>query len=290
MAGAATTRAGNGSAFGQGRAQALAAHFHQTKFADGAELDAGAVLPQRVAQSVFHVAAITAFFHVDKVDHDQATQIAQTHLARHFIGGFQIGAGRGFLDVAALDGAGRIDVDRHQSFGVVDHDRPATGQLHGAGIGRFDLVLDLETAEQRRVVTVALHARGVFRHDVGHELLGLFIDVVGVDQDVADVVVEVVADGADHQTRFLVNQERALGTLGSTVNGGPEFEQVVQIPLQFRRGAADACRAGNDAHAVGVFELVQRFLEFSAVFAFNPARDATAAWIVGHQHDIAAGQ
>jgi hypothetical protein len=76
---------------------------------------------------------------------------------------------------------------------------PPEGSLHGAGVGRLDLVLDLEAAEQRRVVAVALHAGRMLGHDVRHELLRLVVDVVGVDQDVADVVIEIVTDGADHQ-------------------------------------------------------------------------------------------
>jgi hypothetical protein len=36
-------------------------------------------------------------------------------------------------------------------------------------------------------------------HHMRHELLRLFVDVVGVDQDLADVRGEVVADRADHQ-------------------------------------------------------------------------------------------
>ena len=39
----------NRSTFGQRRAQALAAHFHQTEFADGAKLHTGAVLAQGIA-------------------------------------------------------------------------------------------------------------------------------------------------------------------------------------------------------------------------------------------------
>ena len=87
VAGTTATRAGDGRAFGQGRAQTLAAHFHQAELADGAELHTGAVLPQRVAQAVFDVAAVTAFFHVDEVDDDQAAQVTQAHLAGHFVSG-----------------------------------------------------------------------------------------------------------------------------------------------------------------------------------------------------------
>ncbi len=286
---ATATWARDRGAFGEGGFEALAAHLQQAEFADGAELHAGTVLAQGVAQAVFHLAAVLGFFHVDEVDHDQATQVAQAHLAGHFVGGFQVGAGRGFLDVTTLDGARRVDVHRDQGFGVVDHDGTTRRQLHRAGIGRFDLVLDLEAAEQRRVVAVALHTGCELGHHVAHELLSLFVDVVGVDQDVADVVVEVIADGADHQTRFLVNQESAFA-LGSSVDRGPELEQVVQVPLQFGRGATDACGTGDDGHALGVLQLVHRLLEFGPVVALDAAADATTPGVVGHEHHIAARQ
>ena len=271
MTSATATWAGDGGAFAQRRAQPLPAHLHQAELADGAELHPGAVLPQRVAQPAFHLAPVAAFFHVNEVDHDQAAEVAQPHLARHFVGSLQVGAGGGLFDVAAANGARRVHVHRDQGLGVVNHNRAAAGQLHSAGIGRFDLVLDLETREQWRVIAVAFDAGRMLGHHVRHELLGLVVDVVGVDQDVADVVVEVVADGAYHQARFLVNQEGAFATLGRAVNGGPEFEQVVQVPLQFRRAAANAGGARNDAHAIGVFELVQRLLEVGPVFALDAA-------------------
>ena len=290
MAGAAAARAGNGCAFRQSRAQTLAAHFHQTKFADGAELHTGAVLAQRVAQAVFHFAAVFRFVHVDEVDDDQAAQVAQTHLAGHFVGGFQVGAGGGFFDVAAFDGACRVHIHRHQRFGVVDHNRTARGQGHGAGVSGFDLVFDLEAAEQRRVVAVAFDAGGMLGHDMRHELLRLVVDVVGVDQDVADVIVEVIADGANHQTRFLVNQERTFAAFGRAVDGGPQLEQVIQVPLQLGRTPADTCGACNDGHTVRVFQLVHGLFELGPVVAFDATAYAAAARVVGHQHHVTAGQ
>ena len=192
----------------------------------------------------------------------------------HFVSGFQVGAGGGFLDVAATDGACRVDVDRDQRLGVVDDDGATAGQLHHPGVGRFDLVFDLEPREQRGVVAVTLDPGRMFGHHVCHELLGLVIHVIGVDQDVADVMVEVVSDRTDHQRRFLVDQECALAALGRAVDGVPQLEQVVQVPLQLGCAAADAGGTGNDAHAVGVFELVERFLQVGPVIAFDPARHA----------------
>jgi hypothetical protein len=84
----------------------------QAELADRAELHAGAVLRRRVAQALFHLAAVLALLHVDEVDDDQAAQVAQPHLARDLVGGFQVGAGGGLLDVAAAGGARRVHVHR----------------------------------------------------------------------------------------------------------------------------------------------------------------------------------
>jgi hypothetical protein len=84
---------------------------------------------------------------------------------------------------------------------------------------------------------------------VRHELLGLFEDVVGVDQDLADLGVEVIADGADDQAGFLVDQEGAALGLGRAVDGGPQLQQVIEVPLQFFQIAADAGGAGDQAGA-----------------------------------------
>ena len=82
-------------------------------------------------------------------------------------------------------------------------------------------MFDLETREQRHVVAVALDAVRHVGHHVAHELLGLVEDLVGVDQDFADVRLEVIADGADDERRFLVDQERARGRLAGAFDRAP---------------------------------------------------------------------
>ncbi len=228
--------------------------------------------------------------HVDEVDDDQAAEVAQTHLAGRFIGGLEVGAQRGLLDVATFGGARRVDVDRDQRLGVVDHDRTARRQRHDARIRGLDLVFDLEAGEQRDVVAVALDPDHVVGHHVRHELPSLFADVVGVDQDLADVRREVVADRADHQARFLVDQERAAGRLRCAVDRAPQLQQVVQVPLQFFGIAADAGGARDHAHPGRDLELVHRLAQFLPVLALDAARDAAAARVVRHQHQVAAGK
>ena len=271
MTGAIAARAGDVVAVGQGRAQPLAAHFQQAELADRSELHASAVRTQGIAQTLLDFAAVLRLFHVDEVDHDQAAQVTQAHLAGDFVGRFEVGAGGGFFDVAAAGRTCRVDVHRNQRFGMVDHDRAARRQVDGAAEGGFDLVFDLETAEQRRVVAVAFHAMALVRHHMVHELAGLFVQVIGVDQDFTDIGSKVIADRADHQRAFLIDQVSALATLGRIVDGGPELEHVVQVPLQFGGAAADASGAGDQAHALRILELVEVFFQLFAVFAFNPA-------------------
>ena len=178
----------------------------------------------------------------------------------------------------------------NQRLGVVDHHRAARGQRHLARVGGLDLVLDLEAREQRHVVAVELHPVDVVRHHVRHELLRLLVDRFGVDQDLADLGVEVVADGADDEAAFLVDQEGALLRVGGVLDRVPQLQQVVEVPLQFFLGAADAGGAGDDAHARRDRQLVHDVAQLVAVLALDAARYAAAARVVGHQHQVASGQ
>ncbi len=125
---------------------------------------------------------------------------------------------------------------------------------------------------------------------MGHELLRLLVDRLGVDQDLADVRVVVVADRADDEARLLVDQVGARLQLRRVLDRTPQLHQVVQVPLQLFGGAADAGGPRDDAHAVGHVELRDRVAQLVAVLALDAARDAAAARVVGHQHEVAAGE
>src|SRR3954462_3189733 len=100
MAGAMAARAGEMAAFGERRAQPLTRQLEQTEPRNLAGLHARAVNMQRIAQSIFNFALVAAAFHVDEIDDDEAAQVAQTQLAREFIGRFEISAKRGLFNVS----------------------------------------------------------------------------------------------------------------------------------------------------------------------------------------------
>ena len=60
--------------------------------------------------------------HIDEIDNDQATHVAQPELAGNLVSGLAIRLDRRLLDIAFPGRAAGIDVDRHQRFGLVDDD------------------------------------------------------------------------------------------------------------------------------------------------------------------------
>src|SRR5690606_36616328 len=268
----------------------LARKLHEAKTRDLAHLYASAVEVKRIAQALFDGALVLVVLHVDEIDHDQAAEIAQAQLAGDLVGRLKVGAQGGFFDVGAPRGAGGVDVDGHQRLGVVDDDRTARRQLYGARVGGFDVVLDLEAREHRDVVAVYPDALDVVRHHHAHEGCGLFGDFVGIDQDLADFRREIVANGPDDQAGFEIDENGRGIVARGCVDGIPQLQQIGKVPLQFFDAAADAGRTGNDAHALRRIELLHGFAQLLPVFAFDPARYAAAAWIVGHEDQIAAGQ
>ena len=151
---ARAARASDVAGFCQRRLQALARQFQQAEFGQFAHLHARAVAFERVFQRVFHFALVLGVFHVNEVNHHQAAQVAQAHLAGDFFRRFHIGAERGFLDVCAARGAGGVYINRNKGFGVVNHNRAAAGQRYFAREHGFNLLLNLQARKQRNMVVI----------------------------------------------------------------------------------------------------------------------------------------
>ena len=123
---------------------------------NAADLDAGPVVLQRVLQAPFDGAIVAAFLHVDEVDDDQAGEIAQAQLAGDFVGGLEIGAQRGVLDIVLAGRAAGVDVDGDQRLGLVDDDVAARLQRHLVGEHRVELRFDAGLGEHRLRVAIGL--------------------------------------------------------------------------------------------------------------------------------------
>ncbi len=228
--------------------------------------------------------------HVDEVDDDQATGIADAQLARDLGRGLEIRVERGVFDVTALGCLRRVDVDGGQRFGLVDDDGATGRQAHGALERILDLRLDLEAREQRHRILVQLQLAQVVRHDLLDELAGIVVELLVIDQDLADVVAQIVAQGADDEFRFLVDQERCRSRCRRFGDRLPQLQEVIEIPLQLFGFAAHAGGADDQAHFIGQLQLIHGIFQILPILALDAARNATGARIVRHQHQVTTGQ
>ena len=291
-AGAGAVRAALEVGFQQRRAQALARQLQQAEGGDAAELDARPVVLHRLLQAAFDRGVVAGLLHVDEIDHDEAREVAQAKLARHLVGGFEVGLVGRLLDVALARGAARVDVDGNQRLGRVDDDVAAGAELHDRAVDRVDLGFHLIAVEQRdRLVLVLHHALGVARHHHAHEVARDVEAGAAFHPDLVDVVGVEIADRALDEVRLLIDEAGGGGLQRLDADVVPQAQQILQIALDFRLGAFQPRGAQDDRHAFRNVQVGQDVLQALAVggvgdLAGNPA----AAPGVGHQHAVAARQ
>src|SRR6185437_7860786 len=288
---ALAVRADHGRAFENAGADALTRHFQEAEVRDAADLDAGAVVLQRVLDAPLDRAIVARFLHVDEVDHDEPGEVAQAQLARDLVGGLEIGAQRRVLDIVLPRRSPRVDVDRHQRFGLVDDDVAARFQRHLVGEHRVELRFDAGLGEHRRAVAIELHAVDVARHQEAHELPGLAIARLARDDDLLDLLAVKVANRPLDQRAFFVDEGRRARGERRLPHGLPHPEQILEVALDLGLGARGAGGAENHSHAFGNVEVFGDDLQPAAVLgAGDLARNAAAARGVGHQNRVAPGQ
>ena len=171
-------------------------HFQQAEMRDSTDLDASAVVLERILQSTLHRAIVAALVHVNEVNDNEAGQISQAQLPGDFLGRLAIGLERGILDVMFASGASGVDVDRHQRFRLVDHDVAAGTKLHHRREHGVELALNAVAGEQRLRVLVMLYMLGVARHQHAHEVTR-FLEAFFAGHDYFfDILAVKVADRA----------------------------------------------------------------------------------------------
>ena len=173
---------------------------------------------------------------------------------------------------------------------MVDDHGAARGQPELAPEGGFDLALDLVAGKQGYVILVELHLLQALGHHVLHELAGLLVHTGVVDEDLVDVLAEVIPDGADDDVAFLMDQEGRGTALAGLLDGLPQMQQIIQVPLQLFRAPADTGGAYDEAHAAGDVQAAEVLAHLVAVVALDAPRYPAGAGIVGHEHQIAARQ
>ena len=146
--------------------------------------------------------------HVDEVDDDQAGQVAQPQLTGDFVGGFEVGAERRFLDVAFAGHSAGVDVDRDERFRRVDHQIAAGSNFT---IGLYMAASWASTwlrREQRlrRRIPPELYPRAWLGISMRMNSCAALQPSSPSTSDLLDIVGIKVADGALDEVAFFVDQ------------------------------------------------------------------------------------
>ena len=198
-----------------------------------ANLDTRPVLTHRFAQTVFNRTLVAYRGHVDEVDNNQTTQVAQAELAGDFISGFEVSVVGSLFDIATARCTCGVDVDSGQRFSGIDNDRTAGWQTHFTLEGGLNLGFDLIVAEQRDFTGVQFNFAGEIRTTQRGDVLARQLKHFRViDQNLTDVLTQVITEGTHDNVAFLVDQERSRAAFGCFLNGFPVLQTEAQVPLQ----------------------------------------------------------
>src|SRR5579862_8285747 len=177
---------------------ALAGDADQAEFIEIQGLGGGAVGAKGGVQRGHDFFAVAALLHVNEIEDDDAAEIAQANLADDFLDGLEVGLDDGVFQsrAAPADVFAGVDVDSHESLGVVDDDVATRLEPDLGAQGAVELLLDAELLENGRGLGVELDAVEQARLKAADELGDLAELLLVVNPDGGVVVADVVAQDA----------------------------------------------------------------------------------------------
>src|SRR6202162_2889569 len=271
---------------------ALAGDAHQAKFVEAEGFRGRLIFFEGLLQREQNFVAVAALFHVDKIDHDDAAQVAQANLAHDFFHRFEIRFDDGVFEARGTfaDEFAGVDVDGHQRFSVVDDDVPAGLEPHFGAQSFVEFVLDAELFEDRRFLGVQLDAADQLGLEAADELDDLAEFFFAVDPDGGEIVADVIAQDAFNEIQIAMEERGSFALLAAFLDFVPGSAEEFDVGANFFVGGA-ACRGAHD-EAAGI--AAARFADEAAqtraiIGAGDFARDADV--IDGrHVHEKTSGQ
>ena len=144
--------------------------------------------------------------HVDKINDDDAAQIAQPQLAGDGVAGFQIGFENGFVKIARAYESAGVHVYRGHRLGGFDNQITAEIQVYTRLQGAVDFGFHAKRFKQRAFALKTLQ----FVHRALHILLGKMAHprkiLARIHQNFVRVVVKHIAQHALHQRQIFIQQ------------------------------------------------------------------------------------
>ena len=92
-----------------------------------------------------------------------------------------------------------------------------------------------------------------------------------INQNFANILTQIVAEGTHDNVTFLVDQERSRAAFSGFLNRFPVLQTEAQVPLQRFGRFTHACGTDNQTHAVWQLQACQRFFQLGTVIPFDTA-------------------
>ena len=131
--------------------------------------------------------------HVDKINNDDAAQIAQAQLPRDRLGRFKIGLEDRVVKAAATDKTAGVDVDRGERFGRINDQVAARFESHFPLDGAANFFFDAVEVEDRPIAFMSGQTRRQRRHVVQRKRKQGVLRFGGIDQDGLGVFADQVS-------------------------------------------------------------------------------------------------
>ena len=138
------------------RPNPLPGHLDQAERARPQDLRPGTVPLHGIVQRLLDTTPVFFPPHVDEVVDDHAAEVAEPQLPGDLLRGDQVHLVGVLLRRLLGAEAARVDVDRHERLGGVDHDRTATLERHLALVDAADLLLEPIAMKERLLAFVEL--------------------------------------------------------------------------------------------------------------------------------------
>ncbi len=187
---------------------AFASYAHEAKFVEAKGFRRGFVFFQGLLQREQNFVAVAALFHVNKIHHDDAAEIAQANLANDFLHRFEIGFDDGVFEArgAFADEFAGVDVNGHQRFGVIDDDVAAGLEPHFGAQGFVEFMLDAELFEDGGFLGVELDAADQLGLEATDEFDDLAVFLFAVNPNGGEIIADVIAQDAFDEIEIAMEQ------------------------------------------------------------------------------------
>src|ERR1035437_1086912 len=237
---------------------ALAGDGDQTEVVELQDLGGSAVGFESFFEGGHDAEAVLAVVHVDKINHDDAAEVAEANLADDLGDGVEVGLDDGVLKAGRLaDVLAGVDVNGHQGLGLIDDDGAAALEPDLGAEGLGDFVLDAEVLEERNLFGVELDAADQGRREAVEEADDALVVGFRIDPDRGEVGADLVAQDALDEREIVIDEGRRLGVVGALLDLAPQMEEEAQVGAEVFFGCALGCGA-DDETARGVVALADQ--------------------------------